>query len=1302
MRRSSVLRLLGLVLFLAAVPPTVQGQLNRGVLEGTVTDPQGAVIPSVNVTVTNTATNVSNTTKTNNSGYYRVENLVPGMYSGHFVVSGFSPQDITNIEIIAGDVIKADAKLQVGSTLEVVKVTAAAELLETAASNASTTLDSRIVDDLPLAGRDLQQLVNLMPGVNNVGGPPGSNFGFNSAYGTFPDPTHMLGSDVSVNGGQGSANAWYLDGNLNLTGFAENVAVSPTPDSVSEFQAITNAFSAEYGRTGGAVFNVVLKSGTNAVHGDIYEYDRNSIFNARNPFTSIDSLGHIVPQDQLRFNNFGGTVGGPVVIPHIYNGKNKTFFFASVDESILHLNGNKVFQVPTLHERTGDFSEDPNVVQYGIWDPTSTVGPDANGIFQRTAFGTPVPGNPYGANGCANYAVETGPTCNFATSIPLNRLDPTAMYFINSFPAPNYKDPLSSCPVSADGVTGACNNYLGAMGSSQDGTTISLKIDHRWSDQSSFFGEFLFNPGKYNNYRVPWTGATIPISQTGWGSNFPVDTAGTIIAFGNTYVASPSLVNEFRASFSRQYISSNPSNPYPDSITAQNEVVAKLAPIQLPLDPTDPEPNIGFNGPFGTSFDWGPTNYANMRTTSDAWTILDNVTKTISKHTLKAGIMYRIDHDTYVSPFTNDLGGQGLTVDPTTGLGASGLTQFMLGAMSGGNFGTWFKPYARSRYWGAYAQDDFRVTPHLTINLGLRYDIFGIIRLRASQGPESRICLSCTSPATGLHGVVQYWGDPGFPAGSDVWPPNWNDLGPRLNFSYAPFADHKTVFRGGYDIFYTNAFTSLNAPGQGSSSAIPGYINFYSFSHSWYPGCAAFSGQCEAFPFSDTTVNKATLTTPPFSRTFPGQLRSQLAGFTEQLLQKPTHDPMMQMWNFEVQRELPGNMMISVAYVGSHGTHLLGEPFRQFDYVHTADKLKYKNALGSQVPITDYYSGAAAAYLGMAYADPATGAPATQLPLHLLLTQYPQWSGLQNDTSFDGTGIYHSMAVRVQKRYSNGLNLVLAYTLSKNIVNADTSNPTAFVVDSIHFSRPGVVGGRAGTSGVNAGGTGGSYQDVDNRKVDRAVATADLPQILNIGASYELPVGRGRHFLGTTNRAANAAIGGWRLSANFNATSGLPLNVTCPGDQLTSRCDLIGNPNLSNSRSKEQKIADWINPAAFQPAFGSDQNFWANYDPTDPRAWLFGTAGPRIPQLRSPGFWNEDTTLAKQFHLNESRYFELRWESFNTFNHQNLASPNTSFCLSQLANGGTDLVHQAGCQFGRITNVATDPRAMEFALKFFW
>jgi hypothetical protein len=331
----------GVVVIFALASPSF-GQLERSVMEGTVTDPQGAFMPGVKVIVMAIETNAALPTVTNSAGYYRVTSLVPGKYQVHFEASGFSPLDMKDIVVPAGQTIRADAQLQLGTTRQTIEVSTSTAMIQTAATDFSTTVGTTAIQEIPLSGRDLQQLVLMVPGV--VGnGPPGSSFGFNSEFGTFPDPTHMQGTDVSVNGGQTGANAWYLDGNFNLSGVAESVVVNPSPDAVSEFQTITDGFSAEYGRSGGAVFSVALKSGKNQLHGDVYEYARNNYFNARNPFTSIGSNGQIIPQDQLRYNNFGGTIGGPVVIPHLYDGRNKTFFFFSWDQSILHLNGSGVF-----------------------------------------------------------------------------------------------------------------------------------------------------------------------------------------------------------------------------------------------------------------------------------------------------------------------------------------------------------------------------------------------------------------------------------------------------------------------------------------------------------------------------------------------------------------------------------------------------------------------------------------------------------------------------------------------------------------------------------------------------------------------------------------------------------------------------------------------------------------------------------------------------------------------------------------------------------------------------------------------
>ena len=1277
----------------------LQAQLNSGIIQGVVTDQSAAAVANASVTITSVDTAVAAHVKTNPTGYYRAVDLTPGTYRVRIEAPGFNPVEVVDVQLLAGQEVRVDRQMELGTTRQTIEVTASQPLLETASANTSTTVESDIIQEIPLQGRDMQQLVYMLPGVQNDAGPPGSNFGFNSQFGIFPDPTYVQGSDVSVNGGQGGANAWYLDGSLNVSTLSENINVNPSPDAVSEFQAVTSDLAAQYGRTGGGVFNVVLKSGTNKLHGSVYDYLRNSATDARNPFTSITGDGTIIPSRRLQFTDAGGTLGGPVVIPHLYNGHDKTFFFVSLDKTILHLTGTSVFTVPTAAMRSGDFSEDPNAATFGIWDPMSTTGPDASGLFQRTAFGTPlVP------NGCLNTVVEasTTPSCQFATQIPTNRLNSIAQFFVNSYPLPNFNNPNSNCPMGSSGYI-ICDNYLASIGNSQDPWNMSFKVDHQWSDKSKYFVEYLFNPGSYGIFKTPWTGATFP--SVGFGASFPVDFANQVATVGNTYMFTPTLVNEFRASFSRQYMNSHPSKgAFPNSVSDQTGVQAELANAQIFLGPGVPIPEWEVGLAEGRASVFGDPGFLDMMRAGEAYTILDNVTKTMGKHTIMTGFMYRDEHDgrlIYDPTQVNFADGSAnLVTDPVTGLGGFGLEQFLLGAPSPGGTQTGLtgQPYQTDHYWGFFVQDDFRVKPNFTLNVGVRWDIPGYWRTR--QQPMSNFCLSCTDPASGLHGMMVYEGSPQLPTGSNIYPANKKDFAPRFSFAWSPGADKKTVVRAGYNVVYTNATNALNNDGQGVAPG-PLWQTFNYWTGSFNPNqCAPYLNACTPWELGNPPAPTGTLSQPavPANGLSPAQAKVPGYGYGLQFYAPPPSiDPMVQMWDVDVQRELPGNMMIDISYVGSHGTHLAGDTFRNFNYVPTADKLQYQNQLNSEVPISNYFSGNALTLMEQTWGG-------SELPLSAMLTPYPLFGSVFSQTVLDASSDYDALHIKVQKRFSNGLNFISTYSFSKEIDSCTEAQLASQLFDPIHSGYGGNIGGRIGAEGGGfASGASGVFgtgcQNEDNRRGDRTISISDIPQQFNVAGTYLLPFGPGRPFLNQKG-PVGAILGGWVLSGNMNAESGTPLEVSGPCDALTCRPDLIGNPSLPKSRSKADRINDWINPNAFLPPYGSDQTFWQNPTPTDPRYWQFGTAGLYLPGLRAPGFWNVDSSLSKQFHFTEARYVQFRWEVYNTLNHQNLGLPNTNFCLSPGAGGATDAVHQAGCSFGKITNIQTDPRAMEFSLKF--
>jgi hypothetical protein len=1228
MKRQKDFILVAIFALLAVV--NVGGQsLNRGQIRGTVTDAQGAVVPAVEVLVTSTETNLVTTLTTNQSGFYLATELVPGTYTVQFRAQGFEKLDISNVVVKSGSTITEDGVMRLGQLTETVNVSSAPPVVETTASNFTTSISTQIIDKVPIVGRDIQTLVQLMPGITQSVGPTGASFGFDSEFGGFPDPTHIVGSGISANGSQGGANAWYLDGTLNATLGPESVVVNPSPDAVSEFNLVNNGLSAQWSRTSGAVVNIVLKSGTNAFHGDVYDYSRNSFFSASNPFSRRDPQGGFLSSPRVNYNDFGGTLGGPII-------KNRTFFFFSWETSLLHENKNKLYTVPTALEKTGNFSDRPDLGTCPtclIYDPYSTVGPDASGLFHRT----PLPGN----------------------IIPPSRQDPLAMFYINSFPNPNFVDPLQQ---GGSGCGVFCNNFLGPIGSSLTTNNMSIKVDHRISEKSALFAEYLFNPSYYANFRLPWIGPTAPTQ--GFSGAQPYTTANQIFTLGHTQTFTPTLINEFRASYSRQ---NQIPKQNPNNLVNNAAIEQRIQGLNFILDRFGPVPTIGVDGFAG----FGPQQWQNGLQGVDAYTLQDDVTKIIGNHTVKAGLMWRRDDNWYNASWGYNLGfGSSLTNDPVTGLGGNGLATFMLGAVSYGNTGTFHYPYQTNDYWGFYVQDDYRITPKFTLNIGLRYDIFGWFRERHDY--LANFNFSAMNPDVPYKGRIDYFGTPAHPD-SNVFPANKGDLGPRINFAWTPTNDRKVVIRGGYDLIYSNGISAAFGDQNGGISG-PAYANQFNYN-------GDFTGQRPVFQLSKGAPN---LNLPPLNQV--KQTNNQFLGTGVQGFLKGSKDPYVQQWSLFVERELPSNMSISVGYVGTHGLHLYGDEFRGYDHVPTVVRQKLRNSINDTV------------------ATPAPLVPiyGSTMPLSLLDRPYPQYTGIGINSNPDGFNRYHSFQTRFQKRYSNGLNFIAAYTHQKNIGTPNTGSIIGNTATPTTIGRTvgrasGVAGALSGGSGNTAGGS--SSQDPDNRFADVALTADDIPNVLNLAATYELPFGRGKTFL-SGGGFATAIFGGWSLTQNWNFQNGVPLVISGPCNALTCRPNFIGDPNSGPGVHTQNQ---WFNPNAFEAVFQTNPAVLNAPDPSIYNEWWqFGNMGLRNGAVRSPGFWNVDASLSKDFHITEQKYISLRWDVFNALNHQNLGIPNTNWCLGPNPDGSDDLVHQFGCQFGKITGVQTDPRAMQFALKFYF
>ncbi len=836
----------GLTLFLGSCVFVPTAHAQTGQITGRVVDTGGGVVPNAAVKVTAEATGVNRSLETNGEGFYTAPALLPGSYTVSVEHAGFRPEVRKGLELQVNQDLRLDFSLQVGSVNQEVLVTAEAPVLDTESHAVGQVVQSKQIVGLPLLGRNAYSLGALVPGVR-------------TARGMNDVPVDIISTaSISINGAPGNANEFLLDGAPNTAAAQNQPIIYPNPDSVQEFKVDTSSFSAEYGRAAGGIFNVVTKSGTNDLHFTVYEFLRNDKLNSSNWFANLAGQ----KQPPLKFNQFGGVLGGPVV-------RNRTFFFLST-ELVRFIQGvTYTATVPTAAQLGGNFSRDLNSAgqQVTIYDPFSTVrNPNGSG-FVRSAFAGNI--------------------------IPVNRLNPVALRLASFFPSANS---------NGIGVTGQ-NNYTNVSSNNIQKNTYSVRLDHNFTDATRAFVRYSYDDSPYA--RASPYGPNNPGSP-GFG---PQDFSRQNVVAEGDHVFSPSLVGSLRASFSRLGNVRGPISQgfditqlgFPSGLAALVGAPAAFPVINITgYGVNSSVSNSAWTSALGETglIVQGMNNYA----------LQASLSKSLSAHTLKMGGEVRIirfntlqssddsDNFTFTSGFT-----QGPNAAQTSATAGDAFASFLLGTPASGSVTPSPAVAMQTVYWGGYLQDDWKVRSNFTLNLGLRYELETPRTERYNQltNFDNTLPPAVNPPGLNLHGALSFPGVNGNPRRQAKL--DTNNFAPRIGFAW--HITPKTVIRAGGGIFYGSLWGIGSNPNNYGISGFTAATNMVPS----LDGVTPANILSNPYPNGLTVVNTGTLGN--------GTLLGQSVSYYD----RNTVTGYAQQFNADVQRELPGGWLLDVGFVGLHG-----------------------------------------------------------------------------------------------------------------------------------------------------------------------------------------------------------------------------------------------------------------------------------------------------------------------------------------------------------------------------------------------
>jgi hypothetical protein len=1207
-------RLVAIFLVLAAA---AFGQTNRGSITGTVTDPSNAVVPAATVKVTNIGTNQARTATTSNTGVFSVADLEPVEYRIEVSAQGFKKEVIDHVKVDTASIATVNIKLETGSVDTKVTVEASAVMIDTSSGALSSTVTERQIDDAPLLNRSVLDLALTLP---NVGGDAGSE-----------DPvlvsvTPCPGCNLTMGGGRPMSSMFMADGTNNTGISLGRTMVSFTPETVQEFTVQTANYSAEYGTTGGGIINATTKSGTNELHGTALWYNRNPDF-AASPFTLASTNR---PQPTLKYNQFSLAAGGPVYIPKIYNGKNKTFWFAAIEPQYRRDHLDQYGLLPTAGMLKGDFSGLVNT--NSGWLPQSVVQQ-----FQSIAPNAVAPTgdsniyNTYNVTG-NQFTTATLPTGQTAfapfpgNQIPQNMLDATALK------AEQYIAPAGPYYLNSNGLI---SNIFAPRLLQQNEKRYTVRIDETISERNHLYGRYTTTP----IVKIQGT----PVSPTNNGSLYSWGQQGMI---SDTHTFSATLINDLRLNYTRGRFSNSVDPAYDPATGANLNTLLGLPSITkggLPsFNSLFPGSSLGGGGSTATGF--GGAGSTNVDDREQRYAITDIVYKTLGKHSVKVGgdISKAFQN---VIPLYGAFGGvytfaatQTNSTGTTAGTGGATWASFLLGVPSTNVVmrNVEVPYYYRWKSADLFLQDDWHVLPNLTLNLGVRwslqmprtekYNHQGVFRPDLAQTAnlaspltlaDGQVLTSATAVPfqfTGIGGTSPY-----------LTPPQYHDIEPRFGFAWSPggfFAEHNIVVSGGWGLSHgpISGFTQLPQPDFGATS------NFSPTAPSATANPNNVMRLGENPPvLTPTSVNGQIFGPqgPPSNGiSFANSLYYQqtFGGFA---VSQNYHTPYSENWNIALKWQANKNTTVELVYTGNMGIHL----FMGQEDLNPKDS----NNLSAQLAQNVNTTGTINDPLGRI--NPITG-KVLAIQNGTLGSPFLGYSSLYLWYDAAGNSIRHAGYVNVVHRVARGLTFNANYTRSKSIDDASSAGGDKNVLSAAN----GQVGGQ-----VVFGGT---------RAQDRSVSTYDQTHVIHGSALYDLPVGRGRFIGANMPKWANYVVGGWTTTALVRMASGFPyvdyLSDTNQIGDLThsARPSIVAgvplvNPLYSSSCPIGAGCQPYVNPSAFmRPPLGQ-----------------LGNAPRTLDALRGPWTNGFDMSVQKSIYLGESgkRRLQIRVDALNVLNHPTFA-----------------------------------------------